>query len=56
MRRAIESSYAEYTDLLHTLEPGLEYQGRQVETPIGRIDLLCRGTDGKHVVIEIKAK
>ena len=30
--------------------------GRQVETPIGRIDLLCRGTDGKYVVVEIKAK
>ena len=34
---------------------GLEYEGRQVETPIGRIDLLCRGIDGKYVVIEIKA-
>ena len=55
IEKAIESSYAEHTDLLHTLEPGLEYQGRQVETPIGRMDLLCRGTDGKHVVIEIKA-
>ena len=55
IEKAIESSYAEHTDLLHTLEPGLEYRGRQVETPIGRIDLLCRGTDGKHVVIEIKA-
>ncbi len=55
IEKAIESSYAEHTDLLHTLEPGLEYQGRQVETPIGRIDLLCRGTDGQYVVIEIKA-
>ena len=55
IEKAIESSYAEYTDLLHTLEPGLKYQGRQVETPIGRMDLLCRGADGKHVVIEIKA-
>ena len=55
IEKAIESSYAEHTDLLHTLEPGLKYQGRQIETPIGRIDLLCRGTDGKHVVIEIKA-
>ena len=55
IEKAIESSYAEHTDLLHTLEPGLECQGRQVETPIGRIDLLCRGADGKYVVIEIKA-
>ena len=55
IEKAIESSYAEHTDLLHTLEPGLEYRGRQVGTPIGRIDLLCRGTDGKYVVIEIKA-
>ena len=55
IEKAIESSYAEHTDLLHTLEPGLEYRGRQVETPIGRIDLLCCGADGKYVVIEIKA-
>ena len=55
IEKAIESSYAEHTDLLHTLEPGLRYQGRQVETPIGRMDLLCRGADGKYVVIEIKA-
>ena len=55
IEKAIESSYAEHTDLLHTLEPGLEYQARQYATPIGRIDLLCRGSDGKHVVIEIKA-
>ena len=55
IEKAIESSYAEHTDLLHTLEPGLTYEGRQVETPIGRMDLLCRGSDGKYVVIEIKA-
>lgn len=55
IEKAIEASYAEHTDLLHTLEPGLQLQGRQVDTPIGRIDLLCRGVDGKHVVIEIKA-
>ena len=55
IEKAIESSYAEHTDLLNILEPGLEYQARQFETPIGRMDLLCRGTDGKHVVIEIKA-
>ena len=55
IEKAIESSYAEHTDLLETLERGLQYQDRQVETPIGRMDLLCRGADGKHVVIEIKA-
>lgn len=55
IEKAIESSYAEHTDLLHLLEPGLMYQARQVHTPIGRIDILCRGLDGKYVVIEIKA-
>ncbi len=55
IEKAIESSYAEHTDLLHTLEPGLQLQERQFQTPIGRMDLLCRGTDGKHVVVEIKA-
>ena len=55
IEKAIESSYAEHTDLLQTLEKGLKFQDRQFETPIGRMDLLCRGADGKHVVIEIKA-
>lgn len=54
--KAIESSYAERPELLHMLEAGLELVGRQVETPIGRIDLLCRGADGKYVVVEIKAR
>lgn len=56
IEKAIESSYAEHPDLLHTLEAGLTCEGRQVETPIGRMDLLCRGNDGKHVVVEIKAR
>lgn len=56
IEKAIESSYAEHPDLLHTLEAGLTYEARQVETPIGRMDLLCRGSDGKYVVIEIKAR
>ncbi len=56
IEKAIESSYAERPELLTTLEDGLQLVGRQVETPIGRIDLLCRGTDGKYVVVEIKAK
>ena len=38
------------------LEDGLQLVDRQVVTPIGRIDLMCRGADGKYVVIEIKAK
>lgn len=55
VEKAIESSYAEHSELLSTLEQGLRLEGRQVVTPIGRIDLLCRGLDGKYVVIEIKA-
>ena len=56
IEKAIESSYAERPELLTTLEDGLQLVDRQVVTPIGRIDLLCRGADGKYVVIEIKAK
>ena len=54
--KAIESSYAEQPELLTMLEDGLQLVDRQVVTPIGRIDLMCRGADGKYVVIEIKAK
>lgn len=56
IEKAIEAAYASQPQLLHTLEAGLQLVGRQVETPIGRIDLLCRGADGKYVVVEIKAK
>lgn len=56
IEKAIESAYADNPELLHMLEAGLQLVGRQVETPIGRIDLLCRGSDGKYVVVEIKAK
>ena len=56
IEKAIETAYASQPQLLHTLEAGLRLVGRQVETPIGRIDLLCRGADGKYVVVEIKAK
>ena len=56
IERAIENSYATQPDLLHTLEPELKFEDRQVKTPIGQIDLLCRGTDGKYVIIEIKAR
>ena len=56
IEKAIELSYAEHEDLLHTLEPGLRFLNRQVETPVGRIDMLCRGADGQLVVVEIKAQ
>ena len=51
----IELSYVNQPGLLELLERGLEFQENQVETPIGRMDLLCRGSDGKYVVVEIKA-
>ncbi len=54
IEKAIELSYAAHPDLLHTLEPGLRFEERQVSTPIGRIDLLCKGADGKYVVVEVK--
>ena len=50
--RAIEAAYAEQLD---NIEKGLTLLGRQHKTPIGRIDLLCRGADNKYVVIEVKA-
>lgn len=56
LEKAIESSYAEHPELLTGLEAGLRLLDRQVKTPIGRIDLLCRGSDEEYVVIEIKAK
>jgi len=43
--------------VLHNLgkiEPGLTLVKSQVETPAGRIDLLCRDVAGKSVVIELK--
>lgn len=54
VEREIERAYAENPDLLQTLEPGLRFEDRQVWTPIGTMDLLCRGRDGKHVVVEVK--
>ncbi len=54
IEKAIELSYVDRPDLLHLLEAGLELEDNQVETPIGRMDLLCRATDGKFVVVEIK--
>ena len=47
-----------YVSRLEMLEPGLSLvrEGRQFTTPIGRMDLLCKGSDGKYVVVEIKAQ
>jgi len=39
---------------LTTIEHGLTLVGRQVATPAGRIDLLCKDINGTSVVIEIK--
>ena len=46
-----------YTERLHLLEEGLTLvpSGRQYTTPIGIMDLLCRGSSGEYVVVEIKA-
>ena len=54
VEREIETAYAEDPSLLQTLEPGLRFEDRQVWTPIGQIDLLCRGADDKYVVVEVK--
>ncbi len=54
VEREIETAYAEDPGLLQALEPGLQLEGRQLATPIGTMDLLCKGTDGKYVVVEIK--
>ena len=55
IEKAVELSYAQNSALLHTLEEGLQFVDRQVTTPVGRIDLLCRAVDGMYVVVEIKA-
>jgi hypothetical protein len=39
---------------LAAIEHGLTLVGRQLSTPVGRIDLLCRDANGAYVVIEIK--
>ena len=50
--KAIEAAYAEQLD---KIEDGLKLLERQHQSPIGRMDLLCRGVDGKYVVVEVKA-
>jgi Holliday junction resolvase-like predicted endonuclease len=39
---------------LEALEPGLRLVKRQLSTPAGRLDLLCKDINGNHVVIELK--
>jgi Endonuclease NucS len=39
---------------LDTIESGLRLEGRQVHTPAGRIDLLCRDQRGNYVIVELK--
>lgn len=45
-----------YEKRLHLIEPGLILveHGRQYQTPIGRMDLLCWGSDETYVIVEIK--
>lgn len=54
LERSIEDLYAGNPSLL---EKGLSLvpDGRQYSTPIGRIDLLCRGQDKAFVIVEVKA-
>lgn len=39
---------------LEAIEPGLHLVGRQISTPAGRLDLLCKDSEGKFVVVELK--
>jgi hypothetical protein len=39
---------------LETIEPGLHLVERQLSTPAGRLDLLCKDTNGNYVVVELK--
>ena len=57
-RLEIEKGIEEfYVRRLSLLEHGLRLapHGRQYATPIGRIDLLCKASNGDHVIVEIKA-
>lgn len=38
------------------IEPGLQLVARERETGIGPVDLLCHGTDGSFVAVEIKRR
>jgi hypothetical protein len=39
---------------LDSIEPGLRLEKRQLRTPAGRLDLLCRDAKGNYVVVELK--
>ena len=39
---------------LEAIEPGLRLEKRQLSTPAGRLDLLCRDAKGNYVVVELK--
>ena len=39
---------------LEAIEPGLHLIERQLSTPAGRLDLLCKDTNGNFVVVELK--
>jgi hypothetical protein len=39
---------------LETIEPGLRLEKRQLSTPAGRLDLLCKDANGNYVVVELK--
>jgi hypothetical protein len=39
---------------LDKIEAGLRLEGRQLSTPAGRLDLLCRDKMGNYVVVELK--
>jgi hypothetical protein len=57
-RKQLEKKIEDFwVQSLGMLEKGLTLLkgGRQYSTPIGRIDLLCKSSNGEYVVIEIKA-
>ena len=39
---------------LEAIEPGLRLEARQLSTPAGRLDLLCKDANGSYVVVELK--
>ncbi|MEE9256395.1 MAG: endonuclease NucS domain-containing protein, partial [bacterium] len=39
---------------IEAIEPGLHLVKRQLSTPAGRLDLLCKDADGNYVVVELK--
>ena len=39
---------------LEAIEPGLRLENRQLSTPAGRLDLLCKDATGNYVVVELK--